>query len=457
MKRLLRPTLARRVTLALLGAFALVWIVLLARQFYHATDRAAIDRNLQALGGSLLASIAPLDDAGAARAVIASTATLINDNYRRNLVPGAVLMALRDTHGARVFVSPEAGAASLHGTPGRITAGHTNGRQLRVYAGQSGRWTLLVALPEVDSWWIVKTMAGGLTLDMLIAFPFVLLPTWFAVTRGLRPLHRLSSGIAARSADDLTALGFNATYAELQPLTAALDSLLAQLRQRRAREQCFVQDAAHELRTPLAVIAAQAHVLTGASDPAQRRAAERHLDHAIGRASHLVAQLLTLARIDAGTALEAGTVDVAHLLRQELALLVPVALGRGVELSLDAPDTMPCTLDRHAFVSILVNLVSNALAYVQEEGQVRVGLTACPGGVRLLVADDGPGIPPQQRSLVFERFYRGGASDAPGAGLGLAIVREAAARLHGSVTLADGIDGRGCTFIVSLAAHPAGR
>lgn len=452
MKRWLRPTLVRRVTLALLLAFTLVWIVLMARQFHNATDRQAIDKNLQALGDNLLASIAPIDNAGEARAVIASTATLINNGYRSNHVPGAVLMELRDAHGTRLFFSPEGGQASLHGIRDQISGGAANGQRFRLYQGRATRWSLMVALPELSTWWVVRSMVGDLTIDMLIAFPFVLLPIWIAVARGLRPLQKLSNRIAAKGPDDLAALGFDPKYAELQPLTAALDNLLAQLRNRLAREHGFVQDAAHELRTPLAVISAQAHVLVMASDATQRVEAERRMDQAIARASHLVVQLLTLAQIDNQHAPAPSELDVAQLLRRELALLAPTAIARNIELSLEAPDMLSHMLDVHAFLSIVHNLINNALAYVPKDGQVRVELKAQRGGLSLSVSDDGPGIAPEQRTLVFERFYRGSGHDAPGAGLGLAIVREAAARLHGSVSLSGGIDGKGCTFIVVIMA-----
>jgi len=445
-----RPTLARRVTLALLLAFALVWVVLLARQFYVATDQQTIDRNLQALGANLLASIAPIDNAGEARAVVASTATLINNAYRNNGVPAALLMELRAADGRRLFFSPEGGAATLRGAPDRITGAAVGGQRFRLYQGRGARWTLLVAAPQLGPAWVLKSMMGGLTTDMLIAFPFVLVPLWLAVSRGLRPLRRLSDRLAARGPDDLAALGFDAKYAELQPLTAALDHLLAQLRARLAREHGFVQDAAHELRTPLAVISAQAHVLVKAADDVQRVEAERRMDGAIARASHLVEQLLTLARIDSRHVPAPAERDVAQLLRHELALLAPAAIARDIELSLEAPDTLPYRLDVQAFQSIVHNLVDNALAYVPGGSQVQVVLTAGPRGLGLEVADDGPGIAPDLRDLVFERFWRGSGHDAPGAGLGLAIVREAAARLGGGVTLADGIGGAGCRFTVTI-------
>ncbi|MDL2355669.1 MAG: ATP-binding protein [Pseudomonadota bacterium] len=450
--KMLRPTLVRRVTLALLPAFALVWLVLMARQFYNATDRQALDQNLQTLGDNVLASIAAIDNAGEARAIVAATSALLNHSYRTNNVPGSVLMELRDARGARLFFSPEGGRASLRASAGKVSGADLNGQQFRVYRGDAARWSLLVAAPQLSAWWLIRSMGGGLTVDMLIAFPFVLLPIWVAVARGLRPLQRLSDRIVAKGPDDLAALGFDPKYAELRPLTAALDRLLAQLRDKLAREHRFVQDAAHELRTPLAVVLAQAHVLVMTADPAQRVDAERRMGQAIARASHLIEQLLALAQIDHQATPAPHAADVAQLLRRELALLAPAAIARAIDLSLEAPDVLPHALDLHAFESIVHNLVGNALAYVQRGGQVRVVLQRRGGGLCLSVADDGPGIAAPLRTLVFDRFFRGSGHDAPGAGLGLAIVRAAAARLHGSVSLEAGIDGRGCTFVVAIMA-----
>jgi len=174
------------------------------------------------------------------------------------------------------------------------------------------------------------------------------------------------------------------------------------------------------------------------------------MDHAIARSSHLVQQLLALAHIDVLRPLSASEVDVAQLARKEMTLLAPAAADRDIELSLEAPDSLKLQLEPQALQSVLHNLLDNAIRYGREGGRVVVELTDLAGGLVLSVADDGPGIAPEDRDLVFDRFYRGAGHDATGSGLGLAIVKEAAMRLGGGVRLTTGLEGNGCGFTVFM-------
>ena len=290
---------------------------------------------------------------------------------------------------------------------------------------------------------------------MLLAFPLVLLPLWLAAFQGMRPVRSLSRRIAARATDNLSDLDISVKYAELVPLVDALNGLLQRLREKIGREHAFVQNAAHELRTPLAVISVQAHVLVKAQTTSERVEAELRLDQSISRASHLMEQLLHLATIDDEHALNPCVVDVATLVREGLAAIAPVAVSRGLDLSLDAPDALVVRLDVPAFRLILDNLVANALNYVPSGGRIFVELHNAKNMLTLSVGDDGPGIPEHLRTCVFDRFYRVPGNDAPGTGLGLAIVKQAATRLGGRVTLATGPNGVGCLFTAEVLAPAA--
>jgi signal transduction histidine kinase len=184
--------------------------------------------------------------------------------------------------------------------------------------------------------------------------------------------------------------------------------------------------------------------------PEQRRAAAQQLEDAIARASHLIRQLLELARIDNGEPQPDELLDLCQVARHAMAEMAPLAMQRQIELELDAPDALVRHIDRHAFLSILHNLLANAVQYSHKQGQVLVALAATDKAIVLSVSDDGPGIAEDQRTLVFERFYRVPGSASPGSGLGLPIVAQAVAGLHGSVRLENGLNGRGCRFTVEL-------
>jgi len=231
-----------------------------------------------------------------------------------------------------------------------------------------------------------------------------------------------------------------------------VNRLMQRLTERVERDKEFLTDAAHELKTPLSVIQANAHLLLNHRDnPARLQEADHGLRQGVARATHTVHQLLALerARHDA----EAGAaqqVDLVHLLRERLAHAAPLAIQRNVELELDAPDECPLVLHRESVVALLDNLVGNAVKYSPDGGRVRVSLTAGPAPL-LAICDEGPGIAPELRTKVFERFYRIPGQTQAGSGLGLAIAERAALRNGASVALLDGEAGRGLLVQVRFA------
>lgn len=204
----------------------------------------------------------------------------------------------------------------------------------------------------------------------------------------------------------------------------------------------------------MAVIAAQAHALSGATNSQDREHAQAHLEQAIARASHLTQQLLELASLDDAQRAAPRQVDAAQLVRQIIAQAAPQAMKRSIDLALDAPDSLTARIDVPAFQSIVENLLNNALRYVQGGAQVAVTLKDCDDGdvssLMLSVEDDGPGIAAADRQLVFERFYRAVNPETPGSGLGLAIVKQAVTRMGGSVLVSTGLKDQGAGFHVSL-------
>jgi two-component system, OmpR family, sensor histidine kinase QseC len=441
-----RPTLLRRVLGALLLAFALAGAALVALNFAEFKQQMAHRSGVQALADGMAASLADVSDAHDAGLIVQSRAREVS-RLRRDgrTLPGDVEFGLYSTSGSAVFMTPGARAA--------------NADTHWLAQARGGPWRLTLAEPRIADATVLGLIAAELIGSLLLAFPLVLLPLWLAVRSGMQPLSRLTEQLAGRDSQDLSPLGFTPRHDELRLLVIAFDGLLARLRTQQQRERAFVQDAAHELRTPMAVVATQAHLLAHAAGDIERREAAAALDAAVQRSAHLSRQLLTLAMLDEGQPAAPEALDLAALVQQALARQASRALAQGLELSLDAPAVLPSSVDRAAFESVLHNLVENALRYVPCNGpgqkiggrHIDVTLSAAPGRITLRVADDGPGIPPDQREAVFERFWRGAAGqDIAGSGLGLAIVRRATARLGGAAHIEDGLDGRGCAFVVSL-------
>ncbi|NHZ81459.1 sensor histidine kinase [Massilia sp. CCM 8695] len=441
-----RPTLVRRVMAALGMAFLLVWGMLLGYeyiQFKHESDQ---NSGMQKIGAALYAALIRLERPEQVQTAVATTAIWLNQvRHDANKLPDDLVFELRDRAGHLVYSSSAAGSRP----PARLArqAGHG---AYWIYQRDAPDWSLRIAEPKPERSDTLGGLGRGLIPYLLISLPCVVLPLWLAVHQGLRPLRLLAERIAARQHDDLSPIGMDPKYSELRPLVAAFEDLLAKLRSKAQRERAFIQDAAHELRTPMAVISTQAHVIARAADPAQRQQAQEHLNLAIARASHLTRQLLELATLDEMEPATFATVDVADIVRQLLAQQVPGVLARRMDLSLDAPDTLRWPVEVAAFQSIVTNLLDNSLRYVPLGGCVLVRLRSDETALILSFADDGPGIPEDQREHIFERFYRGRGHDTPGSGLGLAIVRQAAARAGGSVRIISGLHGKGCGVEVRL-------
>lgn len=456
MKGLLRPTIVQRVFLALVVAFVGVWVALVAYFYIEFRQALAVDQGLKRVGRALTAALAEVDDDAQARLLARATATEYKTLRLSGNPAGSLLLELRSRDGGLLFASPGLGAQSLSGLPLQVVDQELNGKTYWVYRSDAGRWSLQLAEPKITGLWILEYNARRMLPHLLLAFPIVLLPIWFAVKLGLRPLQRLADRIAERGASDLSPIGLDPRYAEIKPLVSALERLLQQLRERMARERAFVHDAAHELRTPMAVIAAQAHALAGAGNREDRERAQAQLEQAIGRASHLTQQLLELASLDEAREPTPKRVDAAQLVRQLLAQSAPLAMKRRIELSFEAPDSLMARVEVAAFQSILQNLLDNAIRYAHDGARVAVSLGVDAAGLlRLSVEDDGPGIPEAERERVFERFHRGAGHETPGSGLGLAIVRQAVLRSGGRVLLADGLGRRGAGFHVWIPAAAA--
>lgn len=448
--RLTQPTLQRRSVAYVLLAFFVIWLVLVGYAYVQNERAIANEQPLRRFTEALHRALEETPDRGQAQAVVRATLQWVNERRSQGpRFPVGMDAELLDASGARVY-----GSAQLQALPNDAWRGkgpvHIGGRAYRLHETRGERWTLRMAEPIRTTERFLSYNASNILEYLLLALPFVIVPVWWSVRSGLRPLAQFADTLRGRHHGDLRPVEHPVRHRELRPLADALEGLLARLRQKLDGERAFVQDAAHEIRTPLAVVSTQAHVMAHAASDDERRRAYGLLNQAIARASHLAQQLLLLATLDDTRRSTPRNVDLAQATRELLAQAAPLAMARGIELSLEAPDRLPSPIDEPAFVSIVMNLVDNAIRYGRPGGEVLVTLRCDEERALLHVQDDGPGIPSAEQALVFERFYRRAGEETPGSGLGLAIVRQAALRMGGSVSVTAGLDGRGVGFLVSL-------
>lgn len=294
--------------------------------------------------------------------------------------------------------------------------------------------------------------AARLLLPLLLILPLIGVFTTLAVSRQLRPLRVLADQLQRRGAAKRNQVEVDSAPRELVPVIDALNDLLTRQAEAAQRQQAFLADAAHELRTPLAVVSLQVQRVQGAVSHSDRREAVDALKQGVDRASRLVAQLLALARSEPDTPQERcfATLDLELLLKTVLAELYPLAAQKNVDLGL--VESQPCVIhsDGEGLRSLVTNLLDNAIRHTPPAGRVDVCLKITEGHAELTVSDTGPGIAPERRQAVFERFVRDGMADSSGTGLGLAIARQVAERHGGVITLEDGASGSGLRVRVQL-------
>lgn len=287
-------------------------------------------------------------------------------------------------------------------------------RELEVVVGQND-------LARND---LAREVAWHNLQPFLFGIPLLAFAALLAINFGLRPLRKLAQELNMRSPERLDPIHLDDTPKEIQPVLDALGQLLTRVAGTLENERRFTSDAAHELRTPLAALRAQVQAAMLTDDPAERLESLRKALQGMGRMSHLVGQLLTLARLDdlsASTHLE--PVDLAAVARECCAELGPEALAKKIELELNGEYTAPISGSPDLLRILVRNLLDNAIRYTPEGGHVVVSIQALKNSAhRLDVCDSGPGVPDGQLAQLGQRFSRFSPTLAEGVGLGLSIV-----------------------------------
>lgn len=377
------------------------------------------------------------------------------DEYEA-VVPGLVLFRNDFLHGVELRI------AYVHTAPPGLSTSDP-ARQVRLPLVQ-------VAETLNKRTELANEVVKGVILPQFIVLPLAVLLIWFGLVRGLVPLAELSQRIGRRKPGDLSAIDTQAAPEEVAPLIRSINQLMQRLDESVKGQQRFVANAAHQLRTPLAGLKTQTELallqLHGTGDSAELRRSLEQMALSTERAARMVSQLLALTRAE-----RSGTADALpplqpialdNLMRERVREWVPAALAKRIDLGCDEARARPLEIDGDPVLlaELVNNLIDNAIRYTPEGGVINVHVRASAEtpalGVMLLVEDSGPGIPEQERELVFERFYRVLGSDPEGrnldgSGLGLAIVREIAQKHQARVTI--GTSALGGALFTTLFPH----
>jgi signal transduction histidine kinase len=362
----------------------------------------------------------------------------------------SVLVALRvaDRSGNEVYRTGAHAGLPLAVMPAGLGEFSTDERSWRGATLRSADGSMTVQLaqsstPAADG--IYEVIGKFILKPLLLFLPFAALLTWLSSASGLAPLREFATVIARRSPADMKPLEYAARYREIEPVVGEINTLLQKLDTTLTRERNFLADAAHELRTPLAVIQAQVHVLKHAKREDEKNAASEELNLGIARAASLIQKLLLTARVsveDFTPRFE--TTNLTAFVQERIATFSVLAAHKKIEMALNAPARCYANIDRETFGSAVDNVLDNAIRYTPNAGTILVEIASLADGkVQLRIADNGHGIPPELHDRVFERFFRVAGTEQQGSGLGLAIVRRVLALHGGEVALSGGLDRRG--------------
>ena len=411
---------------------------------------------------ALAAANSAYDSALLDPALAISSHVVINDHKIAVDLPLSALDALRIDTRDRIFVQVRnsrgdtaLGTTTLPSPEDPIPVGEhvfyngvLNGERIRIAALQvphpTGPILVQVAETTVKRDTMVREMlVAMLSSEVLVAATAIVL-LWLGIGRGLEPLDRLRDEIAARSPQDLRPVSVDDKPAEVKPVIGAINQLMNRLKSAIDSQQRFIANAAHQLRTPLAGLKTHAELARRQPSTDELRALLDIIAGETERTSHLINQLLTLARAEPGSgdaemAIPLNLREVANRVAQDW---VPRAMAKDIDLGFELDDAWVIA-DALLVRELLANLVDNSLSYTPANGSVTVRTLHLGTESIVEVEDDGQGIPVDERSRVFERFYRARGTSGEGCGLGLAIVSEIARRFGGRVEIQTPPSGKG--------------
>ena len=285
---------------------------------------------------------------------------------------------------------------------------------------------------------LAATAAYQSVLPLLIALPLMILLTVWITYRAMRPVKTLSASLGKRRSDDLSPLDGEGVPSEIQGFVTAINQLLQRTGENIRRQQRFIADAAHELRSPLTALSLQAERLTKLPQSDEAREQTGLILQSIQRNRHLLEQLLTHARAQ-GSETQRNLTDISlqAQFRRVLQELMPLALNKQQDIGVAVENDLRIRADDTEIYTLIKTFTDNAIRYTPAGGRIDIGFSETPTTLTIWVEDDGPGIPAAERSRVTDAFYRILGTEQQGTGLGLSIADTIAKRYGGKLILAD--------------------
>ncbi|WP_137135966.1 sensor histidine kinase [Rhizobium sp. FKY42] len=314
-------------------------------------------------------------------------------------------------------------------------------------------FTVTVAETTIARRQLARSILLHSALRLILMMSGAAIIVWVAVSLALRPLNRLGEAIARRNPEDLEPIQ-ETVPSEVEGLVETINSFMIRLQSSLEALRHFTGNASHQLRTPLAVVRTQLALAARSNDPTASREAIEHADAAIARVERVLAQLLTMSRLDAtaSSIAKLEQVDLVHLARDVTGEYVPDAAEAGIDLGFEGEGEALIRAEPLLIAELLKNLISNALLYAGQGAEVTTRVIRTERFIRLEVEDNGPGIPPDKVETVMRRFDRADRADDSGTGLGLPIVEEITTVHGGSISLCSGVNQRGLIVKIDLPA-----
>ncbi|MDX1697069.1 MAG: ATP-binding protein [Thiohalobacterales bacterium] len=445
----MKPSIGLRLVLILLALMAVTWIF--EAVMTHSQARAQV----AAVFDAQLAQVARLLADTVAHEVREDDLERFQLDLQSHKYSFPIVFQVWSGDNRKLLASPDAPISRIP-YPGEDYADVSiDGEDWRVLGLELGTGMHVVVAQQVAARNALIAQISGEVIEPLgLSMALAIVLIWFGVQGGLAPLRHLASEIAGRNEQSLAPLPAANYPVEIRAVVDELNSMFSRLEAALERNGRFTADAAHELRTPLAGLRIQAQAAQRAGDEATRQHALQQLMVGVDRTDHIIDQLLTLSRIDPERE-RAGfsSVDLRALASDTVDEYQSRSGGLGVTLAFSGKGEAVFVRGNSELLRIMCrNLVDNAVRYTPRGGEVGVDILAATGRVELVVEDTGPGIPPDQRAAVLERFHRLPGTEVSGSGLGLAIVETIAAVHEAHLELSDREGGPGLRVSVSIPA-----